>query len=274
MNESRCDLIIYNGLERNRKETDILLFYAAYSVYEVVRVIKKRAVFLEDHLDRLEHSIRASSKKMLLEKEEVSDAVYNLINKVSVEEGNIKISFNYTEKEEYSLIYFIDALYPDISLYKSGVETILFEAIRTNPDVKIYNYQLRSQIYDTLIRRGAYEAFLVNSHNCITEGSKSNVFFIVNNIIITAPDGSVLPGITRKYVLDLCEKNDIETEMRCLLLDELDNVDSIFITGTSPKILPVRSIDDRIFNVENKQLRFLMSAYNDLLEEYISGEYL
>lgn len=268
MSESRCDLLIYNGLERTSSELDRSLFYSDYSIYEVVRVIDRRAIFLEDHLERLENSIEAGSKTMLLDISEISVAVNMLIDKVLVENGNIKISFNYTPDGNYSLIYFIDALYPDASLYKSGVDTILFEAIRTKPDIKLINYLLRSQIYDKLVMMGAYEAFLVNSNNCITEGSKSNVFFIKDDTIITAPDGTVLPGITRKYIISLCEKHGILLDNRCLKVDEIADVESVFITGTSPKVLPVRSLDDHIFDVNHKQLRFLMSAYDDLIENY------
>ncbi len=272
MNESRCDLLIFNGLERKSKEIDSSLYYADFSIYEVVRIIERKAIFLGDHLDRLQNSIGASSKNMLLKKEDIAEAVNKLINKVSVREGNIKISFNYTTSGDYSLIHFIDALYPDKSLYKSGVDTILFDAIRAVPDVKIYNYLLRSQIYDKLVRTGAYEAFLVNSDKCITEGSKSNVFFILNNKIVTAPDGTVLPGITRKYVIELCKSHGIDLETRCLGLDELSNVDSVFITGTSPKVLPVRSLLDHVFDVQNKYLRSLMSGYDDLLNDHILRE--
>jgi branched-chain amino acid aminotransferase len=272
MSENRCDLLIYNGLEMNSSELDSSVYYSDYSIYEVVRVIDRRAIFLDDHLERLKNSVKASSKNMLLEISDINVAVNKLIGKVNLKNGNIKISFNYTSEANYSLIYFIDTLYPEPSLYESGVDTILFEAIRTRPGIKLVNYLLRSQIYDKLVMTGAYEAFLVNSENCITEGSKSNVFFIKDDIIITAPDGTVLPGITRKYIISLCKKHSIKLDCRCLKVNEIAEVESVFITGTSPKVLPVRSLDRHIFDIQNKQLRFLMSAYDDLIENYIRRE--
>lgn len=272
MSESRCDLLIYNGLERMSSELDSSVYYSDYSIYEVVRVIDRKAIFLEDHLERLENSVEACSKNMLLDISEISIAINKLIDKVIVDDGNIKISFNYTPEGNYSLVYFIDALYPDATLYKSGVDTILFEAIRTKPDIKLFNYHLRSQIYDKLVMTGAYEAFLVNSDKCITEGSKSNVFFIKDDTIITAPDGTVLPGITRKYIISLCRKHKIKLVSRCLKVDEIADLEAVFITGTSPKVLPVRLLDDHSFDVGHKLLRFLMSAYDDLIESYIRRE--
>ena len=272
MSETRCDLLIYNRSEINSSELDSSIYYSDYSIYEVVRVIDRRAIFLEDHLERLKNSVEASSKEMLLDISEICVAVNKLLGSVNLKNGNIKISFNYTEEDNYSLIYFIDALYPETSLYESGVDTILFEATRTKPDIKLFNYLLRSQIYDRLVMTGAYEAFLVNSEKCITEGSKSNVFFIKDDTIVTAPDGTVLPGITRKYIISLCKKHDIKLDCRCLKVDEIAEVESVFITGTSPKVLPVRSLDNHIFNIGNKQLRFLMSAYDELIENYIRRE--
>jgi len=271
MSEYRCDILIYNGLETNSDKLDNSLFYAAISIYEVVRVIGGQPVFLEDHINRLENSTVASSRNMLMQKVKIRSAIYRLIKILSVNEGNIKVSFNYNEGHEYSLIYFIEALYPKDELYTTGIQAILFKAERFNPGIKIYNYLLRSQIYDKLVRTNAYEALLVNSDNCLTEGSKSNVFFIIKDIVVTAPDGEVLSGITRKYIIELCRKYGLKIEQRSLPLKELDKVDSVFISGTSPKILPVRSLGDHLFDVGNSHLRFLMTAYDNLLDSYLKS---
>lgn len=272
MSECRCDKLIYNGLLTKCDKLSNSLFYAGISIYEVIRIIDGKAIFLNDHLKRLKNSTAASSKRVLLSDAEISNSIHKLVKILSVDKGNIKISFNYVEGDEYSLVYFIEALYPTKELYTTGVQAVLFTAERNEPGIKIYNYLLRSQIYDKLVRTGAYEALLVNSDNYITEGSKSNVFFIIKDTIVTAPDRKVLSGITRKYIILLCNKYGLTVEQRCLSVNELEKVDSVFISGTSPKILPVRSLGKNIFDVKNKHLRFLMNAYEELMSSYLNND--
>jgi branched-chain amino acid aminotransferase len=168
------------------------------------------------------------------------------------------------------MVYFIEAQYPDSQMYDSGVDTILFEAERKNPGAKVFNFRLRSTILDSLVRRSAYEALLVSRNGCITEGSRSNVYFISGSRVITAGDEFVLGGITRKYVNNICTERDINLEYRCMPVVELKTVEAVFLSGTSPHLLPVRSINEFKFRVEHPVLRTLIEAYQDIVKSYIS----
>ena len=46
-------------------------------------------------------------------------------------------------------------------------------------------------------------------NNEITEGSRSNIFFLKDETLVTAPDNAVLNGITRKHILEICRENSI-----------------------------------------------------------------
>jgi branched-chain amino acid aminotransferase len=52
--------------------------------------------------------------------------------------------------------------------------------------------------------------------------------------------------------------------------DELQYFDAAFITGTSPKILPIQQIDGFSFNPENQIVRLLMKSYDDLIDKYLN----
>jgi branched-chain amino acid aminotransferase len=49
----------------------------------------------------------------------------------------------------------------------------------------------------------------------------------------------------------------------------IKDYDAAFITGTSPKILPVKLIDEVRFNVLNSNVQQLIQAYNSRIEKYI-----
>ena len=116
---------------------------------------------------------------------------------------------------------------------------------------------------------GAYEALLVNNNNHITEGSRSNIFFLKGNILFTAPDNLILSGITRKYILEICRENGIKVELACIEPEDLPEYNSVFMTGTSPTLLPFNRIDNQYFNVSVPLIERLRRLYLEKAEESI-----
>ncbi len=113
-----------------------------------------------------------------------------------------------------------------------------------------------------------FEALLVNHDDYITEGSRTNVFFISDNKIITAPEHMILPGIMRSKVIEIIKLFGFELITTPLPMAMLQKVDAVFLTGTSPRILPVNSIDDLTYDVNHKLLRTLMNSLNNFIEDY------
>ena len=97
------------------------------------------------------------------------------------------------------------------------------------------------------------------------EASKSNVFAIINNTVITPPDDLVLPGITRKYVLEVCREMGIPVRMRAIQLEEIEKVDGLFLTGTSIHVLPVCQVNDTRLSVENEIMRKIMIQFQKII---------
>lgn len=78
----------------------------------------------------------------------------------------------------------------------------------------------------------------------MTEGTSSNVYVVKKNVIYTHPVTTlILNGITRKKVLQLCEKHGLNYEEKAVTKDELLNADEVFITSTTAEVIPVTSID-------------------------------
>jgi branched-chain amino acid aminotransferase len=269
MSECFSNIFIENGQVCDRTDFDISKIFEDEVVYEVIRIRKGIPIFLSDHFERLGKSAAYTGNKLLLDFDEIRIHILKLINLSDIEEGNIKVSLKYSPAYTGYLIYYIDAQYPGPELYKSGVKGILYYAERRNPVAKVFNHKLRSSIYSKLIQANAYEALLVNRGGCITEGSRSNVFFIRDKILYTAPDQYVLGGITRKKILKICEVEDFDLEFKCLHVDELNTIDSAFMTGTSPNVLSFNIIEDYIFNVNNELLQVITEKYMLLIDAYM-----
>lgn len=273
MRECTGKFYFEEGVLKESSSFDDYQLYAGTIIYEVLRVIESVPLFLEDHFDRLCESVRLNGLILNLPLEDVRKQIGDLCRANNISGGNIKIIIHYNESVVRSRIFFIEAKYPSDSMYYMGVDTILYNAERENPEAKVLNYSLRSTINQTLLKKDAYEALLVNCDNCITEGSRSNIFFVKNLKIYTAGDEFVLGGITRKYVKQLCIDSGIDIVFKCMPVNELVNVDSVFLTGTSPQLLPVRGIDSLGFNVANPLYSRLYQLYTDLVKSYIDDHH-
>jgi len=109
---------------------------------------------------------------------------------------------------------------------------------------------------------------LVDHNGRITEGSRSNVFFIVKDTIYTAPSHIVLQGIMREKVLEIIENCNLNLKMECFPATELSKVHAAFITGTSPRILPISHIDAIVLDVNNTILQLLMDKLSEMITAY------
>lgn len=241
-------------------------------IYEVLRVIEGVPMFVEKHMQRLENSASIMQKNLPFPSSEFINLIRKLIEINQVFEGNLKISIDYHESSSpiRSVIGFIPHHYPSVEDYRFGVKTITNQAKRTNPNAKVQNDNLRNEINKRIKEENAYEAILVHPDGYITEGSRSNLFFVKGNTIITSPDHQVLSGITRENVIELC-KNQFPIVFEPLPLNDISTIDAAFITGTSPKVLPVKCIDDTFFVLPHPIIENLLSGYNQLITSYIAS---
>jgi branched-chain amino acid aminotransferase len=261
MNECSGKKFILNGNLQPAEMFDKSMVYEGDSVYEVLRMIKGSPIFFPDHMERLTTSVKMQNKVLLADKNSIAKAITDLSRADKKKETNLKIVFNYNKGVSNYLIYYIESSYPTQEQYKKGVKGVLFFAERKDPESKVIDHKLRSSIYHKLILEGGYEALLVNENRKVTEGSRSNVFFMKGDSLFTAPDSAVLNGITRKHILEICSENNISVDFLCVNADEIIQYDAVFMTGTSPAVLPFYCIGDKHFNVKIPMIERLRKLY-------------
>lgn len=77
----------------------------------------------------------------------------------------------------------------------------------------------------------------------LEEVSSCNVFVVKGNIVSTpAIKGTILPGITRKSIIDIARNQGFQVEERLVTVEELLDADEVFCTGTAVVVSPVGSI--------------------------------
>lgn len=236
-------------------------------IYEVIRVIEGKPLFYGAHYNRIINSCRLSDVEFKINKESLKTCIESLIKVNGIEEGNLKVTFKI--KDEDLRLFFIRHSYPTEDMYASGVKTILYFGERTNPNAKILNNDFRQEVQKKIKEANVFEAILVNGENNITEGSKSNIFFIKNNILFTSKVELVLPGVTRTEIIKVAKENNIVVVEENINKDNLDGFDSAFISGTSPNILPIRQVEGIKFSTNNQLLRQLMTLFKERIKEKI-----
>ena len=271
MKECCGNYFFMNGEIKPVGEFDNNLVYKGDSIYEVIRTIGGIPVFFDDHMQRLISSVSFRDKDMIADVNEIKSGIVRLAELDKRKEINVKVVFNYRESGDGCLIYYIESSYPTEDQYRKGVKGILFWAQREDPRSKVLDFRLRSEIHKELINENAYEALLVNNDNLITEGSKSNVFFIKDGKLITAPDEMILKGVTRKHILDICRHENIEVEFWCINADDLGNYESAFITGTSPMVLPFCCINERSLNAKHPLITMFRNSYTSRVQEDLAS---
>lgn len=240
------------------------------SIYEVIRIIDRVPLFLEKHLERLANSAVLMNCSMLLDFQGIKENMEKLIAAEEICCGNIKLVFNYKDIENNYLFYLFKHSYPKPELYLTGVPTVLYHGERQNPNAKVINTHFKEKVEAKIKDDNAYEAILVDNEGYITEGSKSNIFMVVDGKVVTSPVEAVLPGVTRNIIIDLIQSAHIEFNEERIHYTQLNSINGLFITGTSPKVLPICSVDNMGFNSsENKIIKKIMYLYNKEVKEYI-----
>ena len=272
MNECLYENFLLNGEIKKRAEFDSRFLNEGKSFYEVLRVIDGAYIFIEDHIDRLKNSLKIFHIDYYFENKKIMHHLlkYKLNNNIN--SGNVRLVMIFnkiTTCKPDILVYFIAHKYPSTSHYKYGIETSIISIERNMPNAKFLNHDVLAAVNKELLSNNVYETLLSDNKGFITEGSKSNVFFIKDNVLYTPPEIRVLPGITRKYIFAICNELDINLIEKDISIDNLKEYNTVFITGTSAKVLPVKRINDISYNVDNKILKRITDIYENKISNYI-----
>jgi len=120
---------------------------------------------------------------------------------------------------------------------------------------------------------GFDEALLLDVNGNVAEGPGANIFVERDGVLFTPQRGSILPGITRATVIELCQELGIEVVEKAMKLEEVHGADSAFFCGTAAEVIGIRSLDKVPFTKEWKTSlgARLQKAYKALVLEIEIG---
>lgn len=123
---------------------------------------------------------------------------------------------------------------------------------------------------------GFDEALLLDIEGFVAEGPGANIFIEQNGILYTPQLGSILPGITRATVIEICEDIGIQVIEKQIKPEEVRGADSAFYCGTAAEVIGLDSLDNVPFSKAWKDSlgATIQKAYKNLVleKEYRTAE--
>lgn len=236
-------------------------------LYELFKVENGKPLFLAEHLERFASSIVGSGKELPEGYDKLPQLIDWLILVNAQKTCNVRLCLSSDGLFQGG---FVSSEYPTAQMYQEGVKCMIMKAMRKRPGVKMYHADMREEAQEQQRVCGVYESVLVDTANRVTEGSRSNMFFVKDDVIYTAPDDKVLGGIVRKKLIELCQRNNVSVEFVSVKVDELSKYEAAFMTSTPARILPISGIAmgrDVLYDVNNVLMRRVM----ELMEREVEG---
>lgn len=261
-----------NGIISPITEAVVPLSDTAYSygfgVYENIRVAKGHIYFLDEHLERLMNSAKVIALTHSFNPDFIANAIQELVKKNGANTCNLKVLLiGGPAAEDATLnILWLNPFFPDRKLYKDGATATTYRYEREFPQAKSLNMLSSYLAYREARQAGAYDALLINRVGNILEGTRTNFFALQDRTLISPPEAEILPGVTRAAVLKVAAQNNLQLLYQDIPLTSLDQYDYCFLTSTSSKIMPLRSIGDHAFGPPPDALHELMQIYNHFLD--------
>ncbi|GLV13561.1 D-alanine aminotransferase [Alicyclobacillus hesperidum] len=220
-------------------------------VYEVIRCYNGRPFLLDWHLDRLWMSLQALRIVPPFTKDECASLIERLIAESREPESAIYLQVtrgsavrNHLFPEPTVKANVSATVRPVTSQTSKAPGTLLMMADErwANAWIKTINLLPNILAKQTAHDMGADEALLVRD-GAMIESASSNLWFVRDNQLITAPaDRYILNGITRRFVMELANQLGIVVRESKLPVEELTEVDGIFITGTLTEVFPIQRV--------------------------------
>jgi len=233
-------------------------FLFGYGLFETMRSYEGFVYKIEEHIKRLTLSAKFLEIPVPFPESEIYKLVQRALNVNALKNAYIKIilsggsySGNLSQPASNKPNFIIKALPftpSPKSWYEKGIKATI-SSIRRSPSSPVYRHKSLNFLENLLARRearrkGFQEAIFLNTEGYLSEGSISNLFVVKKEEIVTPPLSSgILPGVTRKTVIDLCISIGIPCKERRIKLEELLQSEEAFLTNSLREILPLTKVD-------------------------------
>ena len=224
------------------------------AIYEVIIAVNRKPFELDAHLTRLKKNI-SSLKYSLSDQFDLEETILEVISRnkflnqviyVQISRGT-DIVRDHIPSNDLSPTLFVSSheLKTDFS-QSSGEKAILLEDFRWRKSQIKATSLLANVIYRSEAKHQEVFETILFENGFITEGAVSNVFCCIDNKIFTPPlTENILPGVTRKVILELIQDTSFEYEETKITVDSFLSAEEIWVTNSTKGVIPIIELDGK-----------------------------
>ncbi len=226
-------------------------FMLGDGVYEVIPCYNNRPFTLREHLQRLQSGLHETG--ITFDSLSLRDHIFEAIDKAALPDGDGAVYMQVTRGAAPRAHRFPAQSTPTVLMYTfplalKGFEQRLATTV-VSADVRWHRCDIKSvslianvMANENAYRQGADEN-IFHRNGVMTEGSHTSLFLVRDGVVYTHPETPfILSGITRRVVIDLCGELHIPVQEKAIPVEELAQMDEVFLTGTTVQVLAVGTI--------------------------------
>ncbi len=266
------------------------------SIYEVFRTYSGVPFLYDEHWLRLENSARLIYMSIPLDSAAFLDEIKRTVNasgaadegvdvyvRYAVTRGEGPISLSPSPDTANRTVILVKALDSwDPAFYAVGVSLAIPEVRRNpvnalSPNIKGGNYLNNVLGVVQAQALGADDCVLLSQGGLVTEASNSNVFFLIDDVLVTpSQEAGNLKGLTKETVHRACSAVGLQTLERNISVPDLSAARECFITSATREVMPVRSLrleDGTMLDFPaggGPVTRRVRQLYSDFVDAYVA----
>lgn len=244
--------------------TDPAVLYG-FGVFEVTRAYGGAPFRIRDHMDRMKRSARHFGLRLKYATRWVDAHIRELCRKNGLDGAYVRVTL--TGGGNF-LIRTRPLEAAPSAWWKSGARILLSES-RRDPAGILYGHKTLNYLENVLLRDrarklGAADTILLGLRNEVLEGCVSNVFLVKRGRLVTPTlEDHILPGVTRKVVLELAAKLGIRVDERTVYAGEFHTAEETFLTNSLLEVVPVTQLGTKRLGSVGPVTRKLAEAYRE-----------
>jgi branched-subunit amino acid aminotransferase/4-amino-4-deoxychorismate lyase len=258
----KTNKIYLNGKLVFPKDAKISVFDGGYlygeGLFETLLAVNGEVPFLSEHYTRLKKGAKTVGLPLNFSRAELAKAIQKTLRVNKLKTAYIRLNVSAIEadvglkaaaRRQPQLVIFTKPFEPyPARLYASGGRLIVIKDLINDPvhvaAIKSTNYLVKRMARQQVQRRKATEGILLNESGHVSECASSNIFLVKRGRVITpALEEGLIPGVTRKWVLNYLTRHDQKLSSKQVSLKAFLAADEVFITSTLKGIMPIRQIE-------------------------------
>ena len=268
--EKNKDVLIYvNGELLHKNDAKISVFDSGFmmgdGVWEGIRLVNNRWLFIDEHLERLFEGAKAIDLEIGLTIEDIKIALENTRsanNMTDSVHARLMLTRGVKSKPFQKPSYSMDGAtaviimeHSDDSINNNPITLATVPQVRGTPmmqDPKLNSHSKLNCILACIQaeKAGADEALMLDPLGFVNTTNSCNFFIVKKGEVWTSTGDYCMNGITRKKVISICKDNEIPIFTKNFSLVDVYSADESFVTGTLGSITSVSEIDSR--KIEDK----------------------